>query len=134
MNVSPYLYFEGRCDEAIAFYKKTLGIEVTALSRFKDAPKNDMCPPGGEDKVMHMTFRLGDLTVMASDGRCSGKAKFDGFSLSLAMNDTAKAEKAFAALGEGGQVVMPMASTFFAKKFGMLADQFGLMWLIFVPV
>lgn len=134
MNVSPYLYFEGRCDEAIAFYKKTLGIEVTALSRFKDAPKNDMCPVGGEDKVMHMTFRLGDLTVMASDGRCSGKPKFDGFSLSIAMNDTAKAEKAFAALGEGGQVVMPMASTFFAKKFGMLADQFGLMWLIFVPV
>jgi PhnB protein len=133
--VQSYLFFDGRCDEALEFYRRTLRAEVTMLMRFKDSPEPHqpgMVPPGSENKVMHASFRIGDSTVMASDGRCLGKPNFQGFSLSLSVPNDAEAERLFAALGEGGQVQMPMAKTFFSSRFGMVADRFGVSWMIIV--
>lgn len=135
MQVQPYLFFDGRCEEAVEFYRNALGAEVTALMRFRDSPEPHqpgMIPPGAEDKVMHAAFRIGDTTVMASDGHCAGKPSFQGFSLSIDAPDEATAERLFAALGDGGQVQMPMAKTFFAPRFGMVADRFGVGWMVIV--
>ena len=134
MQTQIYLFFDGRTDEALDFYKKTLGIEVEMLMRFKDAPPEAQsgCAPGSENKVMHSCFKLGDQRVMASDGRNEGKPNFQGFALSLAAKDEGEAEKLFAALGEGGQVQMPLTKTFFSPKFGMVADKFGVSWMILV--
>jgi PhnB protein len=132
MQVQPYLSFDGRCEEAIQFYQRALGAEVTTLIRFKDAPDRGMIPTGSEDKVMHASLRIGDATVLASDGRCRGKPAFQGFSMSLAAADEAEAERLFAALAEGGQVTMPLAQTFFSPRFGMLADRFGVQWMVLV--
>ena len=134
MQTQIYLFFDGRTDEALDFYKKTLGIEVEMLMRFKDAPPEAQsgCAPGSENKVMHSCFKLGDQRVMASDGRNEGKPNFQGFALSLAAKDDAEADKLFAALGEGGQVQMPLMKTFFSPKFGMLQDKFGVNWMVMV--
>jgi PhnB protein len=135
MQVQPYLFFDGRCEEALEFYKKALGAEVTMLMRFKESPEppSPGCvPPGAENKVMHASFRIGETTVMASDGQCLGKPSFQGFSLSVAAPNEAEAERLFAALAEGGQVQMPLAKTFFASRFGMVADRFGVSWMIIV--
>jgi PhnB protein len=135
MLVQPYLFFDGRCEEAIEFYRKALGAEVTMLMRYKDSPEPPqpgMVPPGAENKVMHSSFRIGDTTVMASDGRCVGQPSFQGFSLSLTVADEADAERRFAALGEGGQVQMPLTKTFFSPRFGMVADRFGVSWMVIV--
>ena len=133
MNVEPYLFFEGRCEEAVEFYRRALGAEVTALKRFKDSPEPPppgMVPPGAENKVMHANFRIGDTTVMASDGRCTGKPSFQGFSLSIDAASDAEADRLFAALGDGGQVQMPMSKTFWVESFGMLTDRFGTSWMV----
>ena len=133
MRVEPYLFFEGRCEEAIAFYRRALGAEVTALMRYKDSPEPPppgKVPPGSDDKVMHANFRIGDTTVMASDGLCSGKPSFQGISLSLDVASDAEAERLFAALADGGQVQMPLTKTFFASRFGMVADRFGVSWMV----
>ena len=133
MNVETYLFFDGRCDEALEFYRKHLGAEVSMLMRYKDSPEPHqpgMIPPGAEDKVMHASFRIGDTTVMASDGRCTGKPLFQGFALSLGVASDAEADRYFAALSEGGQVHMPLTKTFFASRFGMVADRFGVSWMI----
>jgi PhnB protein len=135
MNVQPYLFFDGRCEEALEFYRKTIGAETLMLMRFNESPEPcdpSMVPPGSENKVMHSTFRVGDATLMASDGNCKGQAKFDGFSLSLTVSSSAEAERRFAALGEGGQVQMPLAKTFFSPSFGMVADRFGVSWMVYV--
>jgi PhnB protein len=133
MHVEPYLSFDGRCEEAIEFYRKELGAEVTMLMRFKESPEPcqpGMSPPG--DKVMHASFRIGDTTLMASDGQCLGKANFQGFSLSLKAHSEAEAERLFASLADGGQVQMPLTKTFFSPRFGMVADRFGVSWMIVV--
>jgi PhnB protein len=135
MHIQPYLFFEGRCDEALAFYGKALSAEVTMLMRYKDSPEPQqpgMLPPGSENKVMHAAFRIGDTTVMASDGRCSGKPVFQGVSLSLTVAADNDAERLFAALAKEGQIQMPLGKTFFASRFGMVADKFGLGWMIVV--
>ena len=135
MEVQPYLFFDGRCEEAVEFYRKALGAEVTMLMRFKDSPEPHepgMVPPGAEEKVMHVSFRIGETTVLASDGRCAGQASFQGFALSLTVLDDAEAERVFAALADGGQVQMPLTKTFFASRFGMIADRFGVSWMIYV--
>lgn len=135
MQVQPYLFFDGRCEEALEFYRKALGAEVTMLMRFKDSPEpqsEGMCPPGAEEKVMHASFNIGETTLMASDGYCTGKPNFQGFSLSLSAPDPAQAERLFAALADGGQVQMPLAKTFFSPCFGMVADRFGVGWMIIV--
>jgi PhnB protein len=130
--VQPYLLFDGRCEEAVEFYRNALGAEVTMLARFKDSPDPGMCAPGAGDKVMHACLRIGDSTIMASDGRCEGRPSFQGFSLSLTVPDETEAERLFASLGDGGQVQMPLAKTFFSPRFGMVADRFGVSWMIHV--
>ena len=135
MQVQPYLFFDGRCEEALDFYRKTLGAEVTGLMRFKDSPEPmppGAIPPGAENKVMHAAVRIGDTTVMASDGRCMGKPNFQGIALSLTMPNDAEAERVFASLSDGGQVQMPLAKTFFSSRFGMVGDRFGVGWMILV--
>jgi PhnB protein len=135
MLVQPYLFFDGRCEEAIEFYRGKLGAKVEMLMRFKDSPEPaqpGMVPPGSEHKVMHASFRIGDTVVMASDGRCQGRPSFQGFSLSLTVPNEAEAERLFAALGDGGQVQMPLTKTFFSPRFGMVADRFGVSWMVVV--
>ena len=135
MEIQPYLFFDGRCEEAIEFYKKALGAEVTMLMRFKDSPeppKEGCAPPGGSEKIMHSAFRVGDTTIMASDGHCAGKPGFQGFSLSVPAANDAEARKRFSALADGGQVQMPLSKTFFASSFGMVADRFGVSWMVIV--
>jgi PhnB protein len=132
MQVQPYLFFDGRCEEALEFYKSALGAEVAMLMRSKDSPDPAMAPSGAGDKVMHTSFRIGDATVMASDGRCQGQPSFQGFALSLTAKDEAEAERLFAALGDGGEVQMPLAKTFFSPRFGMVADRFGVSWMVVV--
>ena len=135
MQVQPYLFFDGRCEEAIEFYRRAVGAEVTMLMRFKESPEPQSpgaVPPGSENKIMHASLRIGDSTVMASDGRCLGRPAFQGFSLSLTVSDDAEAERRFAALAEGGQVQMPLAKTFFSSRFGMVADRFGVSWMVIV--
>jgi PhnB protein len=132
MLVEPYLFFDGKCEEAIEFYRRAIGAEVTALLRWKDSPDPRMSMPGAEDKVMHARLRIGDTMVMASDGRCQGKPEFQGFSLSLTAADAAEADRLFAALGDGGQVQMPLSETFFSPRFGMVADRYGVSWMIYV--
>ena len=135
MSIEPYLFFDGRCEEAIEFYKKAIGAEVTALMRFKDSPMppQQPMPAGYENKVMHAGIRIGTSTVMASDGDCGGKQKFDGFALTLNAKDGAEANRLFKALSEGGQVSMPLGKTFFSEAFGMLQDRFGMNWMVIVP-
>jgi len=133
MQVQSYLFFDGRCEEALEFYKKTLGAKVDMMMRFKDSPEPqspEMCPPGSENKIMHTSFRIGDTAVMASDGNAQGKPKFEGFALTINAKSEAEADKLFAALADGGQVRMPLTKTFFSPRFGMLADKFGVGWMI----
>jgi PhnB protein len=132
MLVQPYLTFEGRCDEALEFYKKAIGAKVEMLMRFKDAPDQSMVSPGSENKVMHTSFQVGETTIMASDGRCTGNTNFHGIALSITANSEAEADKLFSGLAEGGQVTMPLSKTFFSPKFGMLSDKFGVGWMILV--
>lgn len=136
MQIQPYLFFDGRCEEALEYYRKALGAEVTMFMRYQDSPEPPppgMVPPGSGNKVMHSSFRVGETTVMASDGHCQGKPSFQGFSLSLTVPDAAEADARFAALADGGQVRMPLAKTFFSPRFGMVADRFGVSWMIIVP-
>ena len=135
MQIEPYLFFEGRCEEALEFYKHAIGAQVTGLLRIKDSPTPHppgMLPPGSENKVMHASFRIGDSTLYASDGRCSGRPTFEGYSLSIGVRDDAEAERVFAALSAGGQVGQPLTTTFFSSRFGMLADRFGVPWMVIV--
>jgi PhnB protein len=135
MHIQPYLFFDGRCEEAIEFYKRTVGAKVEMLMRFSDNPEPaqpGMVPPGSENKVMHACIRIGDTAVMASDGRCMGKPSFQGFSLSLTVKDETEADRLYAALGDGGQVQMPLTKTFFSPRFGMVGDRFGVSWMIIV--
>ena len=138
MQVMPYLFFDGRTEEALAFYKKAVGAEVTMLMRFKDNPDppqpgSGCGPMGAPDKVMHCGFRIGNTEVMASDGNCTGKPSFQGFALSIDARDEAHARKLYDALGEGGQVQMPLGRTFFSPAFGMVTDRFGITWMVIVP-
>ena len=132
MQVQPYLFFEGRCDEAAEFYRRALGAEVTTLLRFKDSPDPAMAQDN-PDKVMHASFKIGDSTVLCSDGHCRGQPSFQGFALCCTAADDAEAERRFNALAEGGQVQVPLARTFFASSFGMVADRFGVGWMVIVP-
>ena len=137
MHIEPYLFFNGRCDEALDFYKSAVGAVPEGVMRFKDAPppspgQPPMVPPGSENKVMHMSFRIGDATVLASDGHCTGQTDFRGFALSLTVKDEAEGTRLFNALANGGQVQMPLGKTFFSPCFGMLADKFGVSWMIYM--
>jgi PhnB protein len=133
MKVQPYLFFDGRCEEALDFYKRALGAEVLMLMRFNEAPDPpppDMIAPGSENKVMHASVRIGETEVLASDGRSMGQPVFQGVSLSLAVTSEAEADRVFKALSEGGQIQMPIGKTFFSPRFGMVADRFGVSWMV----
>lgn len=135
MQVQSYLFFEGRCEEALAFYGRVLGAETVELMRYKDAPEpcpEGAIPPGSDDKVMHAAFRVGDSLLMASDGSCSGKPSFSGIGQTLTVEDEAQADRVFAGLQDGGTVVMPLGRTFFSPRFGMVTDRFGVMWMVIV--
>jgi PhnB protein len=136
MQVQAYLNFDGRCEEALDFYKKALGAEVEMLMRMKDSPEpppSGTFPPGIENKVMHVAFRIGETTLMGSDGYCRGKTAFEGFSLSIQARDETDADRLFAALADGGKVAMPLTRTFFSPRFGMVTDRFGVSWMVIVP-
>src|SRR4051794_26056523 len=127
MQIQPYLFFDGRCEEALNFYVKAVGAKIEMLMRYDESPEPPppgMVPPGAEKNVMHAALRIGDSVVMASDGCSGGAPKFDGFSLSITAPDEAAAQRYFAALSAGGQVRMPLSKTFFSPAFGMLADRF----------
>lgn len=130
MQIQPYLFFEGRTEEALEFYKSKLGAQVEFMMRYKENPDPKHNPPNSGEKVMHSCFRVGDTQVMASDGNCSGKPSFQGFSLTFNAKDEPDARRRFNALAEGGQVNLPLSETFFAKSFGMVADRFGLNWMV----
>jgi PhnB protein len=132
MQIQPYLFFEGRTEEALEFYQSKLGAKVEFMMRYKENPDPKYNPPNAGEKVMHSCFRVGDTQVMASDGNCSGKPSFQGFSLTFNAADEADARRRFNALAEGGQVNLPLSETFFAKSFGMVADRFGVGWMVIV--
>jgi len=132
MQVQSYLFFNGRCEEAIEFYKNTLGAKVEMLMRFKEVPGDHKCSPGTEEKVMHSCLRIGETAVMASDGMAQGKPEFKGFSLTINAKDKAEADRLFGALSDGGQVHQPLVETFFSPRFGMVADKFGVGWMVMV--
>ncbi len=133
MQIQPYLFFNGRAEEAIAFYRQALGAEVVMMMRNRESPEPPppgMLPAGSEDKVMHATLKIGQTMVMASDGHCSGSTDFKGFSLSIAAADEASAKTLFDALADGGQVQLPLGKTFWSPCFGMLTDRFGVGWMV----
>jgi len=135
MQIQPYLFLDGRCEEAIEFYKKVFGAQVGMLMRFKEAPPQSdapACTPATAEKIMHASVTIGESRVMMSDGRNSGAPKFEGFALSVNARDEADANRMFGALANGGQVTMPLAKTFFSPCFGMVADKFGVRWMIIV--
>ena len=127
MKVQPYLFFDGRCEEALDFYKKAIGAELKMVMRWKDSPDQSMSTPANADKIMHAQFQVGDTTIMASDGRNSGAPKFDGFALTIAVDTEAEADHCSARSATAAQVTMPLGKTFFSPRFGMLADKFGVL-------
>ena len=133
--IEPYVFFNGCCEQAVEFYRQALGAQVEMMMRYKESPeppKPGMLPPGFENKIMHASFRIGQTTVMASDGCSAEAASFNGFSLALSVPTIAEADRIFAALSDGGQVRMPLAKTFWSPRFGMVADRFGIGWMISV--
>jgi PhnB protein len=132
--VQPYVFFDGKCEEAIEFYRRALGAQVNLQLRFKDSPEPPPpgCGPVDGNKIMHAQFQIGETVIMASDGRCTGQAKFEGFALSLTVPTEAEADRAFNALADGGAVGMPLGKTFFSARFGMVTDRFGVMWMVLV--
>jgi PhnB protein len=135
-TVNAYVFFDGRCEEAIEFYRQALGAELGMMVRFKDRPEMaqpGMCPPGSDNKIMHANLKIGDTHVLVSDGRCGGNPKFEGFALTISVPDEATADRLFNGLVAGGQVVMPLAKTFYSPRFGMVTDRFGVMWMVMVP-
>lgn len=136
MLVGPYLFFDGRCEEALNFYSDAVGAQVLALMRFKDNPEpRDDCKPDSPnaEKVMHASVRIGESVIMVSDGENGGTPHFSGFSLSLTLTGDDEAKRCFTALAEGGQIVLPLDKTFFASSFGMLRDRFGMHWMVMAP-
>lgn len=131
MNVQSHITFAGRCEEAIEFYKKSVGAEVTGLMRWKESPDKDMKgPPGFEEKVMHAAFRIGETELMADDGMRETSAEYKGMTLAIQVTDDVEAKQVFTALGEGGKVTMPLMKTFWSSSFGMLTDKFGVPWIV----
>jgi len=133
--IQTYLFFNGRCEEAIEFYRKAIGAEVQMMMRNKENPQPP--PPGAMpenfgDKICHASLRIGKSILMASDGCGDQGPKFDGFSLSLSVANEGEATRAFNGLAQGGVVKMPLTKTFWSPLFGMLEDKFGVGWMVTV--
>lgn len=133
MRIEPYLFFHGRSEEAAAFYARALNAELHFAMRFSEAPEAPppgTVPPGHEDRIMHAELRIGQTTVMISDGGCRDTASFDGFALAISFPDTAEAARRFEALADGGEITMAFGPSFFSPGFGMLRDRFGVNWTV----
>jgi len=130
MEIHPYVFFDGRCEEAISFYATAIGAKTLMVMKYKDSP--EPMAHVDPDKVMHARLQIGDATLLVSDGRCGGKPEFEGIALSLTVSTAADAERLFKGLSDGGQVQMPLAKTFFSEKFGMVTDRFGVMWMVYM--
>jgi PhnB protein len=130
MFVQPYLFFEGRCDEALAYYQAALGAKVNMLMRYRENPQQEYNPPASDDKIMHCSFSIGDTTLCASDGMCSGSPNFQGFSLSITVDTADEADRLFNTIADGGSVQMPIGETFYSPRFGMATDRFGVAWMV----
>lgn len=133
MLIQPYVFLEGRCEEAIGFYVNALGAKVEMMMRYRESPEPQppgMLPPGSDDKIMHAAIHVGESVLMLSDGMCGGQASFKGFSLTLSARDEAEAKRLYDALADGGQAQMPLGKTFFSPAFGMVADRFGVSWMV----
>jgi PhnB protein len=136
MNVQPYLIFNGRCEEALSFYRKAIGAEVEMQMCYKESPEpcdSSMVPRNWDDKIMHAAVRIGDATIFAADGNSATPPTFEGITLTLTVKNEAEADRAFNALVDGGKVTMPLMQTFYSPRFGMLVDRFGVSWMIYVP-
>ncbi|WP_027016818.1 VOC family protein [Comamonas composti] len=139
MQIQPYLFFDGRCEEALQFYGAALGAQVTACLRFKDAPADPEPEAGGcgpapdPEKIMHANLQIGETQIMASDGMAAGRPEFKGISLSISASSDAEAERIFDALAAGGEIRMPLGPTFFATCFGLVTDRFGVSWMVIMP-
>lgn len=134
--LQPYLFFSGRCEEALDFYRHALGAEVVMLMRFEespDVPPPGMVPPAWDRKVMHSCVRIGEAMLMASGG-CGEPQAFSGFTLSLTLPEQAALDRAFEALSQGGHVRMALGETFWSPRFGMVQDRFGVGWMLSLPV
>jgi PhnB protein len=129
-NIQPYLFFNGRCEEALEFYRRAVNAEIIMLLRYKDSPSPETTPRGFENKVMHANFRIGDTQIMASDGRGDENLNFQGFALILNVAAETEARLLFAGLADGGQVQMPLGKTFYSPCFGMVTDRFGILWMV----
>ncbi len=132
MQVQSYLFFDGKCEQALEFYKKAVGAKVSMLMRWKDSPEQSHTTPANADKIMHAQVQIGDTSVLVSDGGNAGQPNFQGFALAVSVNSEAEADRTFNALAEGGKVTMALGKTFFSPRFGMLADKFGVHWMILV--
>ena len=131
MKVQAYIAFGGRCEEAMEFYKRCMGAQVTGLMRWKESPDATFkAPPGYKEKIMNATFRIGETELMADDGMGETNAAFKGMSLAIEVADDAESQRVFTALGEGVNVTMPLMKTFWSSSFGMLTDQFGVPWMV----
>lgn len=136
MHVQPYLFFAGECEEALKFYETALGAERVMIMRFGEAPEpppEGMIPADWGDKVMHASFKVGETEILASDGCGGPNPPRGGFSLALSVKDEVEADRVFEALSEGGKVEMPLGKTFFSRRFGGVADKFGMSWMVVAP-
>ena len=135
MNVQTTLNFYGRTEEAVEFYRRAIGAEILFMMRFRDCPDRSLMRPGMEEKIFHATFRIGSTEIMASDCGCErppAKSTFAGFTFALRVETPEKAERFFAALSDGGQVQIPLLKNFFAERYGIVIDRFGISWKIMV--
>ncbi|MFL5383218.1 MAG: VOC family protein [Longimicrobiaceae bacterium] len=130
MQISPYLNFDGRCAEAFRTYERVLGGKITFMQTHGDSPMRDQVGPDWHDAVMHVSLQVGDQVIMGSDAPPPHFEKPQGFSVSIVNHDPAEAERIFAGLSEGGEVRMPMQQTFWAERFGMCVDRFGIPWIV----
>ncbi|MDK2125704.1 VOC family protein [Parachitinimonas caeni] len=130
MQVQPYLIFNGRCAEAIEFYKKAVDAQILFQMQYKDAPDQAHVPPGSGEKMMHVSFKIGESVLMAADGQEDAPAAMEGCSLSISVETTTDADRVFQALAAGGTITMPLTKTFWSEAFGMLVDKFGISWMI----
>lgn len=128
IGVMPYITFQGNCEEALKFYKECLGGEILYMGRYGGSPMAGQAP---DDKIMHATLKVGDTHIMAADNMAPDPFAVGGnIALSVGTDDAGDAERMFNALAEGGRVTMPIAETFWAERFGMLTDKFGIDWMV----
>jgi PhnB protein len=130
MELSTYLFFNGKCREAFQFYEKTLNGKIELMMTYGESPEKDKCTPGTLDQIMHVRLKLGNYSLMASDAPSEHYQKPQGFSVSYAVDSKAEAERIFKALSDNGKIIMPLEKTFWAEAFGMCVDRFGISWMV----